>query len=148
MAYQEQLVRVRRWLARIEPKQGDFGPQDDYADFLRAFVVEDWHLVDWIAHDSSCSIGDGIWDIALNYDSLKVCRKLANQAKHSPINLIRPKLTGIDTTVILGNPPKSKYGYRIGLTDGTEVDALDLVRQIVSDWEKVIKDHVVSPQKP
>lgn len=147
-AYQEQMDRVRRWSKRIEPKKGDYGPQKDYADFLRAFFIEAWHLADWIAHDISCSIGDEIWDKALQYDSLKACNKLANQAKHSPINVIFPKLTGIDTTVILESLPKSKYRYRIGMPpNGHEVDALDLVRQIVTDWETVIKDYVESPKK-
>lgn len=155
--HQQQLDRVKRWLARIEPKEprGDYGRQDDYADFLRAFFIEAWHLFDWIKHDRRYSVGGGMRDKALKKPNLNICKSLANLAKHSELDLkqnIDVKPEGTDVTIgglgFTGGPVWSKYGYRIKLPDGTQRDSLGLVREILSDWEIVIKDHVEPTRKP
>ena len=152
MAYQEQMARVKRWLKRIEPKgpKRDYGPQMDYADFLRAFFIEAWHLYDWIKHDDRYNIGSGIRAKALEKYSLDICKSLANLAKHSELDLTRNiavEQAGIDVTVGVGSG-WSQYGYRIRLPDNTQRDSLELAREIVADWEIVIRDHVEPSRKP
>src|SRR5215467_2910982 len=46
---QEQFIRLRRFLARMEKR----GATDDDTDDLYSFFMHAWHLIDWASNDQS-----------------------------------------------------------------------------------------------
>src|SRR5271157_2999438 len=90
MAYQEQLARVRRSLARVEsssvnPKL-ELPPekQTEYEDMLFTFFQNCWHLKDWIKNDAAApaTLAAPIERLCRQYQSLLLSADIANGAKH------------------------------------------------------------------
>lgn len=140
--HNQQFERVKRLLKRIENQNRN---QIDYEDDLWFFFQNAWHLKDWIENDASLSAvtRNGIEKICKAYPRIMICADLANRAKHSELTRkIRTdaKHTRTDVTIKIGIG--SEYRYIITNKDKTEYDALELAKEIVTDWEEIIGDHV------
>ncbi len=156
MAYQEQLARVRRFLARVEsssvnPKL-ELPPekQTEYEDTLYAFFQNCWHPKDWIRNDGTApsTLKNDIENHCTRYQSLMLSADVANGSKHLLLN--RPRVGGKVTQEIMLRFMESfatgdstfegvRYQYKIGDDTGNSFYALDVARQAVSDWETLIK---------
>jgi len=137
----EQFRRVKRYLARIEKK----GATDDDIDDLYSFFLHAWHLIDWASNDPTVSrTYDQIMaDIP---DSIHRCQDIANRTKH--LALTRPPrstptvLRGIRLFAGIDRPHETWFS--IEFPDRSQRDALDLAREVVRDWETVLRRYGVS----
>jgi len=155
MAYQEQLARVRRFLARVDassvnPKL-ELPPekQTEYEDMLYAFFQNCWHLKDWIKNDATAprTLANPIETLCTQYQSLKLSADIANSTKHLTLN--RPPRVGgrvvaeimvrlTDSFVTGESTSEVRYQYKITDDAGNSYDALAMARQAVQDWETLI----------
>ena len=156
MAYQEQLARARRFLARVEnssvnPKV-ELPPekQTEYEDMLFAFFQNSWHVKDWIKNDDSAprSLAAYIEDLCKAYRSLMLCADIANATKHLRLDR-SPRLGGQVVAQIMVQMTESfvtgestgqvRYVYKITDAAGNSDDALSVARQALNDWESLIR---------
>lgn len=151
---------MKRVLIKIDPPSGNHGEQKEYEDNLWSFFQTAWHLKDWIINDETV-VKDNIEEIVKNYTSLMICADMANRTKHYTLTKIRrdAKCSGNDVTVMVptaeidymdlinGNIPSAKgceTRYTYYITDNSMVKyvAVELAKQIILDWEKIIFEHV------
>lgn len=163
MTYQDQLARVRRFLDRVEKssvnQKLELPPerQYEYEDMLYAFFQNSWHLKDWIRNDPTApsTLKNDIENHCMKYQSLMLCADVADGTKHltfdkpkrpnkghRPGAKVKPEImirftesVATDETTFEG----VRYQYRITDNAGNSLDALDLAKQAVSDWETLIK---------
>lgn len=139
---QEQFARIRRYLDRMERK----GTTDaDYDDML-SFFVHAWHLIEWTKNDPTIGGSVNVWKHATASASIRHCGDIANGTKHvkltRPYARPTPKVTREDVGIWVGHGAEKSYEFT--LSDGSKQDALLLARQIVSDWQALLKRYGVS----
>jgi len=137
---------------------------DRYEDDLHSFFIYAWHLHDAIAVDlEGNKTKTDIKKEALKHKSLRICSDIANTAKHVLIYDIKEDAKIKDRAIIIRparpNLKAKQVGknirlswtydqkekekcleYKISLPDDTELKALEVAREIISDWKKVIKE--------
>lgn len=146
MAYQEQVARVRRFLARVDassvnPKL-ELPPekQTEYEDMLYAFFQNCWHLKDWIKNDITAptTLAGPIETLCQRYQSLMLSADIANASKHLTLN--RPPRVGgqvkaqimvrlTDSLATGESTSEIRYMYQIIDNAGNSYDALTIGRQ-------------------
>ena len=135
--HHQKLLRV---LARIEQAVH----RDDLDDFFKTA----YHLLEITEADPQATPAQKAAAAALRGDQdLQVCRDIANRQKHFKVDPKRnpaPKAKGaaIHEGYGIGRYGRGAYGAgeqraRIHLSDGTQVDALDLVRSVAAKWAAV-----------
>jgi len=138
---QEQFIRLRRFLARMEKR----GATDDDTDDLYSFFMHAWHLIDWASNDQSIArtYSQIVGEIP---DSIKRCQDIANRAKHLVLNRpLRPTPTILRRLrMFAGRDRPNEASFSITFPDRTTRDALDLARQVVEDWRTLLVRYGVS----
>jgi hypothetical protein len=161
MRYQEQLSRVRRYLRRIETHDR---PEHDYHDDLLSFFQNCWHLKDWIKNDDQVppAIRTGVEGAAMGHPELMICADLANGTKHLKLTQAPRAGTGAKPTRRIFDvmiyeslsqpeqpPPfKLRITYFVDRGDGTEVEALELARCCITQWETYLTGQGLSIADP
>ena len=136
-AYQDQLTRVRRFLARIEQHNR---PHDEYDDDMWSFFQNCWHVKDWIKYDPGVpsSVRTSIEATVMGSPHLMICADLANARKH--LVLMNPRIGAKHShknyRIVVGE--SSKVEYLIDTGSGTKVDGLTLARACVTEWERIL----------
>jgi hypothetical protein len=139
----EQFDRVRRMLNRIENNVGR--SVSDYGDDVWSFFQNCWHLKDWIKNDPHVSIHGSIEDLVKGSAPLMICADLANATKHLQFTKyvrVGAKPSHANITITPGEP--STVQYLVDPGTGAQLDALDLARHCVSEWERLLAAHGVA----
>ena len=140
----EQFERVKRFLKCIENQNK---VSLDYDDELWAFFQNCWHLKDFIKYDSTLhsSITSRVETNVKKIPSICICADLCNRSKHSNLTKhIRKdaRVAHKNVTIKLGNgEPVISYEHIIVLKDGSKYNALDVARNAVEEWEKLLKGY-------
>ena len=107
------------------------------------FLITGYSLIDWIKADPAFA---GVSVQGLYNDRwLKICGDLANAGKHFQLNdRRRPNTNSAKSSQGFGVGGYGKGGYGVGeesiqieLNDGTTINFTDLIREVVSVWERV-----------
>jgi hypothetical protein len=100
-----------------------------------------WHLKDWIKNDPAAGVGSAIEAHALSFKSLRIAADLANGSKHLNRNTHQEGayVTSTNVTVHLGQARPIDVDYIVSLADGTQRSAQALVREVISDWDSILK---------
>ncbi|TWU12271.1 hypothetical protein CA54_10940 [Symmachiella macrocystis] len=143
----EQLERVKRFFKRIEHPEAFGNTHDgrnDYEDFLWAFFQNCWHLKDWIKRDSTvCQKAlddiEEFWKREEN-ENIRISSDIANATKHLVLDY--PKADAIPPrgrtwNLFVGATTSTSFSYEISTPDGG-VDALDVAKSAIDEWEKQI----------
>lgn len=104
------------------------------------FVITGYSLVDWVKADPAfCSISQE--DFYKN-KWLKICGDLATASKHFQLTRRRPITNSATSSQGFGTGRYGRGGFGVGeetitinLNDGTAIDCLDLVHEVVAFWE-------------
>ena len=107
------------------------------------FVITGYSLIDWIKADPAFA-GVSVQGL-YNNRWLKICGDLANASKHFQLNDRRTPITNsARSSQGFGVGGYGKGGYGVGeesiqieLTDGSTINFTDLIREVVSVWERV-----------
>ena len=141
---QEQFARVKRYLARMEKK----GATDEDTDDLHSFFLHAWHLTDWASYDPAFATKNVFDEIT---DPIRKCKDIAHRAKHLELTKPprkAPEITGKDIRVGLASNPISRRpaeaSYIFTFPDGTQRDALELAREVVMEWEVILRRHAIA----
>jgi hypothetical protein len=150
--YRDQLDRTRRWLAKIE--KNTERAEEDYQDETWAFFQSCWHLKDWVKNDCSLpkDIREIVTDAAHASTLIQACQKLANGTKHLILTkqvMSNPKLKGkrsgsgvvaahshIGTNITPGSA--TVISVVIDMGGGKTRDGLELARELVTEWERIL----------
>jgi hypothetical protein len=121
------------------------------SDCVFNFVVTGYSLIDWIKNDSRLpSSARNATATNTLYRDLRICGDLANGCKHFVLGRNKRKaVTSAATTETgYGVGRFGKGGYGIGeesivirLNDGSTIDCLAFVRDVLSVWEKFFSAH-------
>lgn len=138
---QEQFARMKRYLDRMERREAS----DDNTDDLYSFFLQAWHLVDWTSNDPT--IGRTYDQVLADIpNSIRSCRDIANYTKHFVLD--RPARSAPQTlrdiTLFAGADRPSEVSFRFTFPDGSTKDALTLAREVVADWEQLLKRYGLS----
>jgi hypothetical protein len=110
------------------------------------FVITGYSLIDWIKADPAFA-GLSVQDL---YDNrwLKICGDLANAGKHFHLNRRTPITQSAKSSQGFGIGGYGKGGYGVGeesieieLSDGSAINFTDLIREVVSVWERVFTSY-------
>ena len=119
------------------------------SDRLFNFVITGYSMIDWIKNDLSVPRSAKAGRADLYGDrSLKVCGDLANGCKHFTLTRGTP-VTSSATSARghgMGRYGKGAYGVgeesiEIELNDGTKLNCLDLVQDVMSRWKSFFSAH-------
>jgi hypothetical protein len=107
------------------------------------FVITGYSLIDWIRADPAFA---GVSVQALHNDRwLKICGDLATASKHFQLDRRQPLTNSAVSSQGYGVGGYGKGGYGVGeesieikLNDGTSINFTDLIRGVVSVWERVL----------
>jgi hypothetical protein len=121
------------------------------SDCVFNFVVTSYSLIDWIKNDSKLpSSARNANAINTLYRDLKICGDLANGCKHFVLdrNKRKPVTSAATTDKGYGVGRFGKGAYGIGeesivirLNDGSTIDCLVFVRDVLSVWDKFFSTH-------
>lgn len=139
---QEGFARLKRHLARMDRR----GASDDDTDDLYSFFLHAWHLIDWTSSDPTVgrTYDQIIADIP---DSIRSCRDIANRTKHLVLDRPprpTPQITGKDIRMFAGANRPAEASFTFTFPDGSKRDALTLAREVVADWENLLKRYGLS----
>ena len=151
IAYQKQFERVKRFFARIQNQNRS---QIEYEDDIWSFFIHAWSLKDWLKNFiKQNSQNYELMNMVEKYDNLKICHDIATFEKHYELGnkkrldgSMRPgyktaKYSGKDVELTLGQGnPKFKYKYKIKDEDENEYFVSDLAKNVINDWQTVIRD--------
>lgn len=147
--YETQLERVKRFYARVQDQDR---LQVDYEDDVWSFFIHAWHLKDYLDKFLKTTALDfGLWKEIDKYESLKIAHDVANLEKHytledklRPDGSLRPgklntrKLRKELTVSIGPSGVHSGYNYILIDENGNEHAVLDVGKEIIIDWQKII----------
>jgi hypothetical protein len=135
--WREQYDRMMRVYERL---QKPYHSAIEYYDDLHHFFQDCWHLKDWIKNDPSAGIGRAI-ENEVKCRTFDVVADLANAAKH----LVRHQRTRVgaygtstDVTATLAPKQPIHVVYTITLADGSQIEAQDLIRSAVAEWQAIL----------
>jgi hypothetical protein len=144
---------IRNMLGKLE-RDAELLEQDAVtADRFLNFVLTAYAMIDWVKNDPSVPASAKQANVvqSLYQDKLlKICGDLANAGKH--FTLIRRTPITKDTTresgfgvgrFGMGGWGKGEDEITIELNDGTKLNGLDLVRDVVATWKKFFVNHGV-----
>ena len=150
-AYQEQLNRVERWMARLRDRCRD---QTEYLDFLWSFFQNCWHVKDWIKNDAELpqSVRDSVEKDLNEFRALLACADLANRSKHLELKKIRKDARlrreielQVWENVATGETfSAASFEYFVVLEDGSSRPAIDVGNEAVSDWKTLLSKYGLS----
>jgi len=107
------------------------------------FVVTGYSLIDWVSHDPSVAIS-GEKEIAKikEVPVVKVCGDIANASKHFNLSRRKPTTKNVSSNQGWGVGRFGKCGWgkgeeqiEIELNDGSRIDGLHFVQQVVDIWQ-------------
>ena len=142
-----QFKRIKRLAKKLEVQNSD---HEEYLDNLMSFFIQAWALKDWIKNDAKISIsGFNIEEECKKYSSLMLCADLANKFKHLILTKSRKDadIAGYGVTIYVStigashknrHPAKSKFTFLVKDKEGNKYKAIDLVKEIITDWQKII----------
>ncbi len=137
--YLDQLERVRRFLNRIH--QQDRSPIE-YGDDIWSFFQNCWHLKDWVKNDPSVlsNVSQSIERLVAASPSLMICADLANGTKHLKLKdpRVGAKPSHCNLTIVPGE--SSKVEYLVDSGSGTQQNSLDLARECLREWERILHE--------
>lgn len=137
--YINQLNRVQRFLKRLEHQARS---SVDYDDDMWSFFQNCWHLKDWIKNDTALPVSfrESIEGIVSALPDLQVCADLANATKHLQLKSPRvgAKHSHRSIEIFGGDSSRTKLDYFIDIGNGTTRNGLDLARQCVVEWERIL----------
>lgn len=119
------------------------------SDRFLNFVLTGYSMIDWVKNDPTVPAGAKVARISLySNQALKICGDLANAGKHFSLTTRTP-ITKDATTEIgygvgrygLGGYGEGEEEIQIELNDGTALNALDLVRDVISEWKTFFAAH-------
>jgi len=143
---QEQFARVKRYLNRME----HMGATDEAADDMYSFFIHAWHLIDWAANDETLKPKRTLEQLRQtdSTPNIRLCGDIADGRKHFLLTRPKPRQYGEvtlkDIRVMPGGGIPAQARCRLTFPDGSTKDALDFAREIVSDWEGILKRYRVS----
>ncbi|SRR5229473_92593 len=137
--YIDQLDRVRRMLDRLERR--DRSPIEYGAD-LWSFFQNCWHLKDWIKNDPSvpARVRRSIETLVAKPRPLMICADLANATKHLRLRNVRAGAKHSHRNLSITPGESSKVEYRIEIGRGKQQDGLELARECLSEWERILTE--------
>jgi hypothetical protein len=106
------------------------------------FVITGYSIIDWCKVDPTLSA----LNVQTLYDDhwLKICGDLANASKHFQLTKRQSITDSASSEQGYGVGRYGAGGYGVGeesitirLNDGTEIDCLDFVREVVNRWHQV-----------
>lgn len=116
--------------------------QEVTTDRFFNFVITGYSLIDWVKVDPACA-GTDIYNLHTNR-WLQICGDLAIASKH--FDLLRRRLITKEASSSqgYGRGRYGKGGYGVGeeqidikLNDGTQIDCLAFVREVVAIWSTI-----------
>jgi hypothetical protein len=162
------LEKISRDLIRFhksaDPSSRDYRYQSDHA---MNFVISAWHMIEWLYRSdsidipkvSACKTFEEFRDLVLQEcPDLKICRELANGAKHfvlrenddyvvsstakvpSVVKILRSAFNPAESRIFVvrksdGSPPASLI---IELTNGKHKRALSVFEGVLDYWDQLI----------
>jgi hypothetical protein len=162
MSYDEQVKRTRRWLRRLEDVSSHpndindplpTGKQEEYEDYLYAFFQNCWHIKDWISSDKSAPkrLKDAVKEVDKQsaIAPLMLCADVANGSKHfgqSRDGKRHAKTVGeIEIEIDSKGDSQTTYTYKVVDDFGKSYEAIELARQALREWEKIISENSSAP---
>ena len=135
--YMDQLNRVRRMLDRINHQERS---PIEYGDDICSFFQNCWHLKDWVRNDPSVPlhVRDSIGQLAAASLPLRICADLANASKHLKLTSPREGAKHSHWNMAIVPGESSKVEYLIDTGSGTQQDSLDLARECLMAWERIL----------
>lgn len=148
--YVEQLVRIKRLLARFEAlgrgvEHTQASP--NYDDDVYSFFQNCYHLKDWIKNDPYCAAWPNVEVLINSNQDLQLCADLCNAQKHLSLTSSRsgqnPQFDGGLTKLDItegGGPTTVRIAvsYNVTTTGAGTIDALTLARRCVGAWESFV----------
>lgn len=139
VGYRNQLDRTRRYLTRVETRESR--NDVEYQDDVWSFFQNCWHLKDWVRNDPQVSqiIKDQIKAaVELPTSILAVANDMANGTKHLQLRgpVVGAKHSHVNITIVPGKVSVADCLIEMG--DGTPRSALDVARECVVEWERVL----------
>lgn len=136
---------IRDMLSKLE-RDAKLLEKDAFtADRFLNFVLTGYAMIDWVKNDPSIPASAKQTTVveSLYQDQvLRICGDLANSLKHFTLTMRTPitKDTTSESGYGVGRYGKGGYGegeevITIELNDGTKMNALALVRDVVSKWK-------------
>jgi hypothetical protein len=123
------------------------------SDGLFNFVVTGYSLIEWIKNDPSVpATAKASAEVQGLYADqwIKVCGDIATAGKHFTLTKRKPITTKTTSQKGFGHGRFGKGPFGVGeesitidLSDGSIHNALDLVRQVVTEWEAFFKRHAI-----
>jgi hypothetical protein len=74
--------------------------------------------------------------------SIRSCKDIANHTKHLVLDRPprpAPQITGKDIRMFAGANRPAEASFTFTFPDGSKRDALQLAREVVADWEQLLK---------
>ena len=115
------------------------------------FVLTGYAIIDWVKNDPTVPASakqQAVVQSLYQDRSLKICGDLANSGKHFTLTTRSPITKDATTESGYGVGRYGMGGYGVGeeeitieLNDGTTMNALDLVRDVVSTWKRFFVTH-------
>ena len=146
--YKEQYERVKRWYQRLknitDGKKHNF-PSEYYQDEVLAFLINCYHLKDWIINDVTEGVSrKEVEDFVRQSEFIKVCGDICNGSKHLTITTPKSdkntRLGGRNFFLELGAIiPVFRAKYKI-ISGSKEYDAFFLATKCLDHWDRFIKD--------
>lgn len=152
--WKEQYDRVVRHFERLRVQ--DQKNRNDFEDHLWCFLINCWHLKDWVERDKRLprSLRRRIIGQVLRSDLLVYCGCVANGRKHLIIGKQRKRrttkgrkvataLTEIRLSVTNGfdgseTPPEVTFNPLIVMDNGRSMQALDFARESLEEWKRIL----------
>jgi hypothetical protein len=146
--YIQQYQRVRRYLGRIQDQDRE---STDYEDDLWSFFQNCWHLKDWLINDDDVSpelrdqLEHKLSHSLSSYANLSICADLANRTKHIKLRnaWADSQARGDIKLDFTEEATPTRLEYRITSDDNTEHSALEVARQAVEEWRRILADHAL-----
>lgn len=139
--YKKQFSKVKLFLERVKKRENPVS-QVEYENDLWAFFVFAWTIKDYIKYfvEERGIIGFDVEKIYKEYDSLKICRELANKEKHWKLyDPDHAKLFAVSVfKSTCSQPSLVRYDYIIEDVNNKKHNAVILGEEIVRDWQEVI----------
>jgi hypothetical protein len=112
----------------------------EYEDDVWSFFQNCWHLKDWVKNDPSVPrrVRKSIEKLVEAPRPLKICGDLANATKHLKLRKIRAGAKQSHWNIAITPGESSKVQYLIDTGSGTRQDGLDLARECLSEWERIL----------